>query len=568
MNENVIRWTVIESDIYGDLYKLSDNGKVMNTILNREISQNLEKSGTYSILLKKNRKTRKFYIEDLIAKYYLPKNNNPESLLVHIDGNLLNTNYTNLKYSDFTEPGSINYKSKYEIVFQFDLNYNFIRVWKSITYINKTNSEYKESSISACINGQNKSAYNYIWSRNRGLQKEEKKIISILDETCFMEQDNFNILDDNKGYWKDIIGYEDRYKISTDGNVYSKQLNKLFEKNAASGYHTVKLYDNNMNKKVYSVHKLVAIHFIKNPNNLKLVDHIDENKLNNHYKNLRWFTASNNSQAYQDNKKKPEIDQYDLQNNLIKEWKDIREILEVHQNYKKGQIYRCINGGTLSSYGFIWKLKYLKEKKPEIILKDDEVFVNIGVYQKYDLSRYEVSTYGNVRHAIIKNILNAAIGTTGYYTVSLYIGNNGQKQISLKIHKLVAHKFCKKKNDTDTHVNHIDENKLYNYYKNLEWTTHTDNITHSTGRKVNQIDIETGNIIKTFVSIAEAAKSVNSTNQTCITKVCMGQKKTAYGYKWEYADKKTIILENNIKLLKRHQINEKAIYDKYKVIIV
>lgn len=42
------------------------------------------------------------------------------------------------------------------------------------------------------------------------------------------------------------------------------------------------------------VHRLVAIHFIPNPDNLPEVNHIDGNKENNHVSNLEWVSTSDN----------------------------------------------------------------------------------------------------------------------------------------------------------------------------------------------------------------------------------------------------------------------------------
>ena len=42
-------------------------------------------------------------------------------------------------------------------------------------------------------------------------------------------------------------------------------------------------------------HRLVAEYFIDNPNNLPVVNHKDENKLNNNVNNLEWATYSQNS---------------------------------------------------------------------------------------------------------------------------------------------------------------------------------------------------------------------------------------------------------------------------------
>ncbi len=50
-----------------------------------------------------------------------------------------------------------------------------------------------------------------------------------------------------------------------------------------------------------SVHRLVAAAFVENPNNYPEVNHIDSNKLNNHYTNLEWVTKSQNIQHSYDN---------------------------------------------------------------------------------------------------------------------------------------------------------------------------------------------------------------------------------------------------------------------------
>lgn len=44
-----------------------------------------------------------------------------------------------------------------------------------------------------------------------------------------------------------------------------------------------------------SIHRLVAMYFVANPYNKTIVNHIDGNKLNNHYTNVEWVTASENN---------------------------------------------------------------------------------------------------------------------------------------------------------------------------------------------------------------------------------------------------------------------------------
>lgn len=84
------------------------------------------------------------------------------------------------------------------------------------------------------------------------------------------------------------------YSIFKDGtvinNVSGKQL-KQFDN--GRGYMRVCLFKNKRIFKFY-VHRLVAIHFIHNPQQLPYVNHKDENKSNNSVDNLEWCTASYN----------------------------------------------------------------------------------------------------------------------------------------------------------------------------------------------------------------------------------------------------------------------------------
>ena len=554
MQNNEIRWIMIDPEIYGDKYKLSDNGNIVSIFENIEIIKTLEKCGTHSVILEtKKYKNNKFFVEDLMAKYYLSENTIKDGVLVHIDGDLLNYHYTNLKYSDFSESESINYKTRFKLIFQFDLEYNFIRKWNSTTEINKSNPIHRIDNIWANLAGRNQSSYEFIWSYSR-MEEKNKKII---DENYFLQKDNFIILDD-KEYWKDIVGYESGYKISNYGNVYSKKFNKLITKQKQGNYHMATLYnEKNMKGDKFKISRLVAIHFIINSDNLPVVDHIDENTINDHYTNLRWFTHSNNSLEYHKNKKMPEINQYDKNNVLIKEWKDIREIIKENPNYIKPQIYKCLNNATKSAYEFIWKYKDTsinKKRKTEkdMILKSDEIFKNMGIYEDNDFSKYEISNYGTIRNIKLGYYFRPTIGDTVYPYINLRIQNG--KRIHLYIHILVALCFCSGRSETKNTVNHIDENKSNYYYKNLEWTTASENVAHSLGIKVNQIDIETGEIIKTFASASAASEIVLielKKNKICetILDVCRGKRKTAYGYKWKLADDDDFQLEKNKKIL-------------------
>ena len=63
-------------------------------------------------------------------------------------------------------------------------------------------------------------------------------------------------------------------------------------------YKYVRLYKYGKHKKFY-IHRLVAIHYIDNPENKSCVDHIDGIKSNNDISNLRWVTKIENDNAFQ-----------------------------------------------------------------------------------------------------------------------------------------------------------------------------------------------------------------------------------------------------------------------------
>lgn len=99
---------------------------------------------------------------------------------------------------------------------------------------------------------------------------------------------------------KDITGFEN-YKISNDGKVWSNYKNDYLKQSINhKGYYMVSLSNKNM-RKGCSVHRLVAIHFIPNPENKLQVNHIDGNKKNNDINNLEWTTNKENNKHAIDN---------------------------------------------------------------------------------------------------------------------------------------------------------------------------------------------------------------------------------------------------------------------------
>jgi NUMOD4 motif-containing protein/DNA endonuclease I-like protein/HNH endonuclease len=117
--------------------------------------------------------------------------------------------------------------------------------------------------------------------------------------------DNINV-----EIWRSVVGYEALYEVSNKGLIRSKQrlINSThrgikFKKNVRErilkpfinklGYCRVGLHKNGK-MKIITVHKIVAIAFIENPENKRTINHINGNPSDNRVENLEWNTHKEN----------------------------------------------------------------------------------------------------------------------------------------------------------------------------------------------------------------------------------------------------------------------------------
>jgi len=148
----------------------------------------------------------------------------------------------------------------------------------------------------------------------------------------------------------EIQGFSD-YLIYPDGRVFSKKSNKYMKtRKNNSGYHLVDLYYDIQKKNSHLIHRLVAIHYIPNPDNLNEVDHINRIKDDNRVENLRWATRKENS------------------NNTSVNSRNLLGFKYIRYNEKAGYVYRrkycavksCKKANGLSKmlcYSFFYILK-------------------------------------------------------------------------------------------------------------------------------------------------------------------------------------------------------------------
>lgn len=162
---------------------------------------------------------------------------------------------------------------------------------------------------------------------------------------------------------------------------------------------------------------------------------------------------------------------------------------------------------------------------------------------------YQVSNEGRVKSLNYKRTgkektLCPKKHNKGYLQIQLM---NGDRNKTYTIHRLVAEAFIENPNNYPC-VNHKDEDKQNNNVDNLEWCTQKYNMQYYYIRngvitrnhkctkwtqKVVQLDNE-GNAIRYWDNVAQIVKE-NRYNNTSIVECCNGKRKSAYGYKWEFA---------------------------------
>ena len=97
--------------------------------------------------------------------------------------------------------------------------------------------------------------------------------------------------------WKPIVGYEGLYEVSNAGQIRNSKgeiKKSQIKKDKHTNYREISLWKNGTHKR-FLVHRLVAIAFIPNPQNLPIINHKDQDGTNNLVDNLEWCDHSYNN---------------------------------------------------------------------------------------------------------------------------------------------------------------------------------------------------------------------------------------------------------------------------------
>ncbi len=321
------------------------------------------------------------------------------------------------------------------------------------------------------------------------------------------------------------------YKINMTGDVINSRGNVL-KKNISNGYPQISLYKKGKTYK-RMLHRILAYHFIPNPDDLKIVNHKDGNKLNYKLENLEWCTKKHNTKHAIETgliKRRP-VSQYTIDGTLVKNW-DHSQQASKHLNIKYQLIYNACRRGNITG-GFKWKFTNNEKVRPSL----EYIKISGEIWKKN--GNYGISNMGRV-WTYYYNRLISPYKNNGYI---LYAITVGKKRKHYKAHRLVAENFIPNPKGLG-YVNHKDGNKQNNNIENLEWTTCSENILHAleTGlintksrwKPVKSIDPVTKEVVKKYDSLTQAVNDLNLLSTSNIsTAIKCGTR--SGGFLWEFA---------------------------------
>lgn len=151
--------------------------------------------------------------------------------------------------------------------------------------------------------------------------------------------------------WKDIPGYEGRYRVSDKGNVYSYYNNGLLSQINHNGYKAVYLQKKSHRRR-YKVHRLVMLAFVGYEPEYE-VNHIDGNKFNNNLENLEYCSAEENiKHAIRTGliRRRP-VSAFDSSGNKVMAFSSIAEA----ERETGARVTNCLMGKQKTSRGYSWK---------------------------------------------------------------------------------------------------------------------------------------------------------------------------------------------------------------------
>lgn len=402
--------------------------------------------------------------------------------------------------------------------------------------------------------------------------------------------------------WKDIIGFEGKYQISNLGRVKSLERVTTYKNTNQTGlkFTGVKYCNERILKTYiygryehvslkkgckyfnYTVHRLVAEYFIPNPNNYDIVNHKDENKMNNRADNLEWCTQKYNLNYGTRNERIAAklkdhhmyyipVLCYDLNNNFIKKYESAVAAGNELGISASGITACCrLYKGRASAAGFKWKYE-----KSDIDISTIEYQEQKKVIHQFDLDGNFIRSYESISEGArqlgkdVHNFKKAIKKCSAYNYLWLIDGNyadfnNGLEDIYNKKHYIwqidlngkIVNKFkstleveeklgfehsniCKAMNSKTSDgklFRKVEDYYWVNTKKDPDYEIDFDFKKGHGEKKVIQYDLD-GNLLNEFYSIKDAQEFLGiDRDKTSAIYDCFkpnSKKETAYGFIWK-----------------------------------
>lgn len=345
MEKEVWKQLILKNEMYN--YEVSNLGNVrkMDTKYLMALNYNLRYSACH---LTHNHVRKSYNVHCLIAIMF---NENPYNLpfVNHLNHNKFDNRSVNLEWSTHSDNVKHSHTNKNRVstgtaVVQYNAKTDkLIKEFKSEA---ARDLNISTNVVTTCIKNQSKNHGYYLVYKEEQLQKP------IIDITDFVPIKN-----------------HENYLIHLDSRIYSKYTQIVLNPRKNT-YYYVRLDKNNE-----AIHRLVAFHFIPNPDNKPCVNHKDGNKLNNHVTNLEWCTGTENVQHAIDTGLNPTpkpVMQYTLDGIFVQQHNSVSTAcrkLKLKIDCVT-EIIRCCDKKIRYAYNFLWK--YTNDDKPIQLVSEKE----------------------------------------------------------------------------------------------------------------------------------------------------------------------------------------------------
>lgn len=358
-------------------------------------------------------------------------------------------------------------------------------------------------------NGEMKSDYPKPLKTKIDLEKEEKIWDNFHMRKFYLQKQVQKEIDPNEEeVWGTPPNFS-KYRVSTLGR-FKLQSGKISTvKPAKSGYVCIGCVDDQGKERKIFLHRLVALTFIPNPYNKPFVDHLNMVRHDCRVVNLRWVDAVENTENVSEPIKvsgKP-VNQYDLDNTLIKQWKSNASICRNLKLKTSGIANACKN--NIPYANFYWKYA-------------DSIDIEGKEWATVVMKGYtiKVSSAGRVETL-------SGFRTFGSPTSAGYLSVEIKRGIRFLVYRLICQAFYPIESPELYDVNHKDGDRTNNKRENLEFCSRSENILHAYKMKgearnllsVCQYTLE-GEFIRRFDTIREVSKFLGDEKSNGVVEAC------------------------------------------------